>query len=80
MHINDSSHLSHGKKNTMPERKSITVWSLSGSPNLWKAVIVLEDLNIPYEVKRVGMAEVKQEPYISLNLNGRVLTIEALKE
>lgn len=36
----------------------------------------MEELGIPYEVKRVGLAEVSQEPYISLNPNGRVPTIE----
>ncbi|RYP12341.1 hypothetical protein DL765_007387 [Monosporascus sp. GIB2] len=60
----------------MPDLKPITVWSLGGSPNPWKAIIVLEELSLPYEVKQVGMAEVKQEPYISLNPNGRVPTIE----
>jgi len=60
----------------MSDLKPITVWSLGGSPNPWKAIIILEELGIPYEIKRVGMAEVKQEPYISLNPNGRVPTIE----
>lgn len=60
----------------MSSLKPITVWSLGGSPNPWKAIIIMEELEIPYEVKRVGLAEVKQEPYISLNPNGRVPTIE----
>ncbi|KAI0126062.1 glutathione-s-transferase theta, gst [Xylariales sp. AK1849] len=56
--------------------KPITVWSLGGSPNPWKPILILEELSIPYDVNRVGLAEVKQEPYISLNPNGRVPTIE----
>ncbi|RYO92495.1 hypothetical protein DL764_008126 [Monosporascus ibericus] len=60
----------------MPDLKPITVWSLGGSPNPWKAIIILEELSLPYKAKGVGMAEVKQEPYISLNPNGRVPTIE----
>lgn len=60
----------------MPGLKPITVWSLRGNPSPWKAIIILEELGVPYEVKRIGMAEVKQEPYLSLNPNGRVPTIE----
>ncbi|RYP63031.1 hypothetical protein DL770_009475 [Monosporascus sp. CRB-9-2] len=60
----------------MPDLKPITVWSLGGSPNPWKVIIILEELKLPYEIKRVGMAEVKREPYMSLNPNGRVPTIE----
>ncbi|KAK8060368.1 glutathione S-transferase [Apiospora saccharicola] len=56
----------------MVNTKPITVWSLGGSPNPWKAIIVLEELEVPYEVKRVAMTE----PYISLNPNGRVPAIE----
>ena len=68
-------HLSYSKKRTTPELKPITVSSLGGSPNPWKIIIVLEGLNIPYEVKRVGMAEIRHGPYISMNPNGRVPTI-----
>ncbi|RYP44860.1 hypothetical protein DL768_008723 [Monosporascus sp. mg162] len=46
----------------MPNLKPITVWSLGGSLNPWKAIIFLEKLGLPYEVKRVWMAEIKQEP------------------
>lgn len=60
----------------MPDLKPITVWSLGGSPNPWKAIIILEELGVPYEIKRVGTAEVKQEPYIYLNPSRRVPTIE----
>lgn len=61
---------------TMANIKPITVWSLGGSPNPWKPILILEELGLPYEVKRVGAVEVKQEPYISLNPNGRVPAIE----
>ncbi|KAF7185703.1 Glutathione S-transferase-like protein tpcF [Pseudocercospora fuligena] len=39
-------------------------------------LIILEELQIPYELEEIPFAEIKQEPYISLNPNGRVPTIE----
>jgi glutathione S-transferase len=60
----------------MSHLKPIAVWSLGYSPNPWKVVIVFEELGLPYEIKKIGMAELKQEPYLSLNPNGRVPTIE----
>ena len=56
--------------------KPITVWSLGYSPNPWKVILILEELDLPFEKKYVDMATVKQEPHISLNPNGRVPTIE----
>ncbi|KAG8169276.1 hypothetical protein KVR01_000021 [Diaporthe batatas] len=60
----------------MSDLKPIIVWSLGYSPNPWKVVLTFEELGLPYEMKQIGMAELKQEPYISLNPNGRVPTIE----
>jgi glutathione S-transferase len=34
------------------------------------------ELGIPYEIKAIGFAEVKQEPFLSLNPNGRMPAIE----
>jgi glutathione S-transferase len=60
----------------MDNLRPISVWSLGYSPNPWKVIIILEELEIPYEKKIVTMASVKEEPHISLNPNGRVPTIE----
>ncbi|RYP20908.1 hypothetical protein DL765_002558 [Monosporascus sp. GIB2] len=56
--------------------KPITLYSHHLGPNPWKVALVLEELNIPYKAKFVDMKDVKQEPYILLNPNGRLPTIE----
>ncbi|KAL5356762.1 glutathione S-transferase [Aspergillus floccosus] len=55
--------------------KPITLYSHASGPNPWKVVAVLEDLNIPYETKFVPFSEVKKEPFISINPNGRLPAI-----
>ncbi|PKY05019.1 glutathione S-transferase [Aspergillus campestris IBT 28561] len=56
--------------------KPITLYSHASGPNPWKVVTVLEDLQLPYETKYIPFSEVKQEPFISINPNGRVPAIE----
>lgn len=56
--------------------KPITLWSHHTGPNPWKVALVLEELGIPYETKYILFDAVKQEPFISLNPNGRVPAIE----
>ena len=45
-------------------------------PVAWKVVIILEELKLPYESEYVDFSKIKQEPYISINPNGRVPSIE----
>ncbi|KAI1469864.1 glutathione S-transferase [Daldinia caldariorum] len=59
----------------MSSLKPIILWGNS-APNPVKIQIILEELNIPYEEKTVDFLQVKQEPYISVNPNGRVPAIE----
>ena len=54
----------------------ITLWGHKTGPNSWKVAFVLEELGIPYEHKFLELAEMKKEPFESLNPNGRVPTIE----
>ncbi|KAL2862399.1 glutathione S-transferase family protein [Aspergillus lucknowensis] len=54
----------------------ITLYILAYGPNPWKPAIILEELNLPYTLKPVPKAEVKDEPFISVNPNGRVPAIE----
>lgn len=49
--------------------------SASG-PNPTKVAILLEELNLPYTNKIYEFAELKKEPYINLNPNGRAPTIQ----
>lgn len=56
--------------------KPINVYVIPPGPNPWKVIIILEELGIPYELKMLGYAEVKSEPFVSINPNGRVPAIE----
>jgi glutathione S-transferase len=35
-------------------------------------VLVLEELNVPYEIKSIRFEKIKQRPFLDLNPNGRV--------
>lgn len=39
-------------------------------------VVLLAELGLPYEIKVVSGSDIKKEPYISLNPNGRVPAIQ----
>jgi glutathione S-transferase len=41
-------------------------------PNVFKVIIILEELKLPYTLEPVDMGDIKKEPYISLNPNGRL--------
>ena len=45
-------------------------------PNPWKVAMVLEELSIPYETEMMEFGALKQEPYVSVNPNGRVPAIK----
>ena len=47
------------------------------TPNGWKASVALEELEIPYEVKRVRILEGEQRKpeYLAINPNGRIPAI-----
>ena len=49
----------------------------AATPNGWKASVMLEEMEIPYEVKRVRILEGEQHrpEYVALNPNGRIPTI-----
>ncbi|CAK1361383.1 Glutathione S-transferase 2 [Cercospora beticola] len=56
--------------------KPVKLYGQGAGPNPWKVAIILEELNIPYEHEAVDHSVLKQEPYISLNPNGRVPALE----
>lgn len=41
-------------------------------PNPWKVIVLLAELDIPYEIVWISYADIKSEPYLSLNPNGRL--------
>ncbi|MCJ1309311.1 glutathione S- transferase, nitrogen catabolite repression regulator [Agyrium rufum] len=56
--------------------KPITLYAHGSGPNPSKIVILLEELGLEYEMKFVQFPDMKKEPYISVNPNGRVPAIE----
>lgn len=55
----------------MSSLKPFKVYAHGPSPNPWKVIIILKELSLPYEVEHLAPAELKVEPFISLNPNGR---------
>lgn len=56
--------------------KPIALYANGPSPNPKKVAIVLEELGVPYEIITTPYTEVKQEPFLSLNPNGRLPAIK----
>ncbi|KAI0908456.1 thioredoxin-like protein [Ustulina deusta] len=56
--------------------KPITVWGHEIGPNPLKVRMVLEELGLPYDFKVVPFEDMKKEPFIKVNPNGRVPAIE----
>lgn len=54
--------------------KPITLYGHGPTPNPIKVAIILEELGVPYKV--IDGVEIKAEPFISLNPNGRLPAIE----
>ncbi|KAI2473546.1 glutathione S-transferase [Annulohypoxylon bovei var. microspora] len=54
----------------------IRVWVTPPGPNPWKVIFVLEELQVPYEIKSIRFDDVKKKPLIDVNPNGRVPAIE----
>jgi glutathione S-transferase len=54
--------------------KPIVLYGGGPTPNPIKVAILLEELGLPFEVRPVK--EIKAEPYISINPNGRLPSIE----
>lgn len=53
--------------------KPITLYGHHAGPNPKKVIMVLEELEIPYEIKLLEFPEMKQPAYESINPNGRFL-------
>ncbi len=47
-------------------------------PNPAKVVVIFEELGIPYQGKYLELPEIKSEPFISINPNGRLPGISDL--
>ncbi|KXH51339.1 URE2 protein [Colletotrichum nymphaeae SA-01] len=56
--------------------KPIVLYGHSYTPNPSKVVMILEELKVPYEHIIIDLAVVKEEPYLSINPNGRLPAIK----
>ncbi|KAL4885804.1 glutathione S-transferase [Aspergillus karnatakaensis] len=54
----------------------IKVYTHVKGANPWKVIMVLNELSLPYETISIPFSDVKSEPYISINPNGRLPAIE----
>lgn len=52
--------------------KPFKLYAKGASPNPWKVVFILEELGLPYTLSQVLDEQLKTEPFISVNPNGRV--------
>ncbi|KAH9824631.1 Glutathione S-transferase [Teratosphaeria destructans] len=56
--------------------KPIKLYSHPGGPNPWKVAIILNELKLPYTTEIMDFSVLHQEPFESINPNGRVPAIE----
>lgn len=56
--------------------KGVTLYT-AGTPNGWKANMIIEELGIPYKLHAMTLSEneQKQEWYLKINPNGRIPAI-----
>ena len=61
---------------TMAFDKGITLYT-AGTPNGWKANMIVEELKVPYKLHAISLSdnEQKQEWYEKINPNGRIPAI-----
>lgn len=59
----------------MAELDPIILYMHGAGPTPWKVAIILEELGLPYTKQQVELSDIKKEPYISINPNGRVPSI-----
>lgn len=60
----------------MSELKPLIIHSHKIGANPWKVAIILEELRIPHEHRFVEFKDMKNEPFESLNPNGRAPALE----
>lgn len=56
--------------------KPIHLYASASGPNAWKVAIILEELQLPYEMEFVAPTAIKQPAILKLNVNGRVPIIQ----
>lgn len=56
--------------------KGVTLYT-AGTPNGWKANMIVEELKVPYKLQKITLSdnEQKQDWYLKINPNGRIPAI-----
>ena len=69
-------HAGGGIQASMVFDKGITLYT-AGTPNGWKANMIVEELKIPYKLHAITLSdnEQKQEWFLKINPNGRIPAI-----
>ncbi|KAL2166893.1 hypothetical protein VTG60DRAFT_2032 [Thermothelomyces hinnuleus] len=56
--------------------RQLKLYSHKRGPNPWNVALILEELDIPYVSEYLEFDQTKIEPYVSLNPNGKLPTLE----
>ena len=54
------------------EIQPLILHAASVSPNPWKVAYILQELGLPWKFEQHTWPDLKKEPYVSINPNGRV--------
>jgi hypothetical protein len=60
----------------MAHMQPITLFGHWGAPNPWKVIIILKELDLPYNLHQIELSETKQPPLTEINPNGRLPAIK----
>jgi glutathione S-transferase len=60
----------------MPELQPLVLYYHGPATNPWKVALILEELGLPYKMESVAFSDIKKEPFILLNPNGRLPGLE----
>ncbi|CAG9945841.1 unnamed protein product [Clonostachys rosea f. rosea IK726] len=60
----------------MATLQPLTLYAIRAGANPWKVAYILEELGLPYKMEQVEYPDLKKEPFLSLNPNGRVPVLQ----
>jgi glutathione S-transferase len=54
----------------------IIIYGHLSAPNPWKVLIILKELNVPYDHRQIDFTQTKSPPLTDINPNGRLPAID----
>jgi glutathione S-transferase len=60
----------------MATLQPLTLYAIRAGANPWKVAYILGELGLPYKMEQVEYPDLKKEPFLSLNPNGRVPVLQ----